>query len=252
MSCIWSEKQPVKPTLLLIFAGGKSGNSSCNSLHESQDGAARQILTSPFKQYKIYTFNIHLQRHFKQTCHMTDCFYGCEAIWVFVFVFLTTMDSSPRRSHRGETEVIDTYYLDSLNPLRFPQRRRHGSDWDWIISTRQTLWSPLLTIIIAIIISSSGGGGPASQRATAELTHNAHLAVTQQPAPRHVRRTEWILTSVAACRRCGNSQRGWANPGRPRRSGRACRRLWRPPWTLWWVKLATLRSLFFFELTWKM
>lgn len=48
--------------------------------------------------------------------------------------------------------------------------------------------------------------------------------------------TTRIVTGGAQCLRCENSQSGWANPGPPRKYGRACRRQCGAPWTLWWAQ----------------
>lgn len=111
------------------------------------------------------------------------------------------------------------------------------------------LWSP------SNIISSSGGSttssnGPASRREPLAGSPPApsHIWLSGNSAARRSVRYRGMLIEEeeedfylskrgAKCLRCENSQRGWANPGRPRKSDRACRRLWGPPWTLWWAEL---------------
>lgn len=95
------------------------------------------------------------------------------------------------------------------------------------------------------VLSSAARAPPRdANRWPFHLQRNPHLSVSPQcrlcsrcrgmliftPAPRTTR----IWTRAATCRRCENSQRDWANPGRLRKSGRACRRRWGAPWTPWW------------------
>lgn len=132
-----------------------------------------------------------------------------------------------------------------------PSRGNRKSAAVQYLAPCEPLWAPTL--------SSSAAAAPPRTRAAGwfSSTRSSHLAVRKEggerkrgggknptaalPAVRHAhthtRRRDWDCKEGARCLRCENSQSGWANPGQPRKCGRACRKLFGAPWTLWWAQL---------------